>query len=67
MRPTIWASHAMIVKLLRANKEAKVDHLLKEKKRLKDESIKLKQELAKKLKEKKRLKDEFVLCLRHIR
>jgi hypothetical protein len=52
---------------LRENKEAKVYHLLKEKNRLKDESIKPKQELAKKLKEKKRLKDEFVLCLRHIR
>jgi uncharacterized protein (DUF3084 family) len=34
--------------------------MLKEKKRLKDESIELKQELAKKLKDKKRLEDKSV-------
>jgi hypothetical protein len=34
--------------------------MLKEKKRLKNESIKLKQELAKKLKEKNRLEDKSV-------
>ncbi|MCI41453.1 agamous-like MADS-box protein AGL36-like [Trifolium medium] len=55
-RPTIWASPAMTGKLLEANKEAEVDHLLREKKRLEDKSVKLKQlqELDEKLKEKKR-------------
>jgi hypothetical protein len=40
----------MTEKLLKANREAKMDHLLKQKKILEDEFVKLKQELAEKLK-----------------
>jgi hypothetical protein len=47
----------MTEKLLKANIEAKVNHLLKEKKRLGDEFGQLKQALAEKLKEKKGLED----------
>ncbi|KAK2373577.1 hypothetical protein QL285_074607 [Trifolium repens] len=50
----------MTEKLLKANREAKMDHLLKQKKRLEDEFVKLKQELAEKLKEKRGLEDESV-------
>ncbi|KAK2379810.1 hypothetical protein QL285_067572 [Trifolium repens] len=50
----------MTEKLLKANIEAKLDHLLKEKKRLGDEFNKLKQELTEKLKEKKGLEEESI-------
>jgi hypothetical protein len=59
-RPTIWAFPAMTEKLLKANIEAKLDHLLKEKKRLGDEFNKRKQELTEKLKEKKGLEEESI-------
>jgi hypothetical protein len=45
----------MIEKLSKANKEADVDHLVKEKKRLEEKLVKLKQlqEIVEKLKEKR--------------
>jgi hypothetical protein len=60
MRPTIWAFPSMTEKLLKANIADKVDHLLKEKKRLEDEFVKLKQDLTEKLKEKKGLEDDSI-------
>jgi hypothetical protein len=61
-RPTIWASHAMVEKLVEASKEAEVDNFLKANKRLEETLVKIKQirEIIEKLKQKRRSEDAFV-------